>query len=308
LDQTVVPATVSNGGNVTFTLTVTNHATTIARGVVLTNQLPVGLEFVSASVSQGSWTQSNGTVLFSLGEVPNRSPAQVTIVARASASGSVTNQARVASAALDSSWENNSSLFVVNISANADLAVTAHVATDPVIIGESLTLSVTVTNRGPGIAGSVVMTNIIPPNVTFLSATASQGTAQRMGDSVVSSLGEIVANAAAVVSIVMTPTATGVHTNQALVAAAAPDSAPGDNVVTTLVSVLDPPQLAAALTGNQLTFSWPATLRSFVLESTGSLNPGVNWMAVTNQGTVAGDRVVVAVDVDVGQRYFRLKR
>src|SRR5262249_43252392 len=56
LTKTVDNPTPVFGTSVTFTLTVTNHGPAEATGVVLTDTLPNGLNFVSATPSQGTLT------------------------------------------------------------------------------------------------------------------------------------------------------------------------------------------------------------------------------------------------------------
>ena len=63
----------------------------------------------------------------------------------------------------------------------ADLAVTKTGLPDPVLVGSNLTYTVTVTNNGPNNASNVMVTDTLPANVTFVSATPSQGTCAQIG-------------------------------------------------------------------------------------------------------------------------------
>src|SRR5262249_15264251 len=58
----------------------------------------------------------------------------------------------------------------LGIAAPADLVVTNTDSPDPVFAGSNLTYTVTVFNLGPGGATNVVLTDVLPPNVNFVSA------------------------------------------------------------------------------------------------------------------------------------------
>jgi uncharacterized repeat protein (TIGR01451 family) len=94
------PSTGTEGANLTYTLTVTNKNSSYpndAPGVVLTDTLGTNLKFVSATTSQGTFTQSGGVVTFSLGTVAY-SPTQTitaTVTAQATEDGSLANNASV---------------------------------------------------------------------------------------------------------------------------------------------------------------------------------------------------------------------
>ncbi|HZT58337.1 MAG TPA: DUF11 domain-containing protein, partial [Pyrinomonadaceae bacterium] len=90
------------GQNVTYTIAVRNTNTPVnATGVALTDVLPASMTFVSATTSQGSLVTppvgSNGTVTANLGSLAPNATATVTITAKTTAAGSVTNSASATS-------------------------------------------------------------------------------------------------------------------------------------------------------------------------------------------------------------------
>jgi uncharacterized repeat protein (TIGR01451 family) len=60
-------------------------------------------------------------------------------------------------------------------SANADLAISQIASPDPVLTGSNVTYTTTVTNQGPGTAESIIVTDNLPANTTFVSCAATGG-------------------------------------------------------------------------------------------------------------------------------------
>ena len=105
----VVPAAVDVGGTLTNTITLTNSGPDSATGVVLTNLLPAGASFVSASLSQGSVTSAGGgRVTCNLGSLAAGSAAQVIILTTPSTAGSLVNSVNVTANEEDLAPANNS--------------------------------------------------------------------------------------------------------------------------------------------------------------------------------------------------------
>jgi len=88
--------------------------------------------------------------------------------------------------------------------ATADLSITKTDSPDPAIVGNNLTYAIAVHNYGPDTATNVVVTDTLPPNVTFGTATPSQGSCS--GTSTITcNLGTLSNGADATVQIVVTP-------------------------------------------------------------------------------------------------------
>lgn len=127
----------------------------------------------------------------------------------------------------------------------ADLAVTKVDSPDPVAVGSNLTYTITVTNNGPATATGVTLTDTLPANVTFISATSTQGTCT--GTSTVTcNIGTLGANASRTVTIVVTPAIAGGISNTATVTANEPDINTANNTAAAVTTVTVPNQAPVA--------------------------------------------------------------
>jgi uncharacterized repeat protein (TIGR01451 family) len=101
------PDPVRVGQSLTYRVAVTNRGPHNATNTVVTDVLPVEVDFVSCSLSQGSYSQQAGTVYCNLGIVNNGATAAVTIVVNPLLTGFVTNQASISSDSDDPDTANN---------------------------------------------------------------------------------------------------------------------------------------------------------------------------------------------------------
>ncbi len=98
------PNPVAVGSDLTYTLTVRNQGTTSLSGVTLTDTLPAGAAFVSATTG---CTNAAGTVTCALGTLAGSATTTVTIVVSADTVGTAVNQASVSSGTTDPNTSNN---------------------------------------------------------------------------------------------------------------------------------------------------------------------------------------------------------
>lgn len=115
----------------------------------------------------------------------------------------------------------------------ADLSIRKTVDSVAAAVGQNATFTITLSNAGPATATNVAVTDQIPAGLTFVSATASQGTY----DSTTGlwTVGAVPANGTASLQITVTVNTTNPARNTAQVSASDqpdPDSAPGNNVAT----------------------------------------------------------------------------
>ena len=213
LSKSSSPNPVPVGQPLTYTITVTNAGFADAQSVTVTDMLPAGVTFVSATPSQGTCTNLNGTVSCNLNTLPNSSNAVVSILVTPQVVGTITNTAVATSATSDPNSTNNIGEAVTVVSPLADLTIAKTGSPDPVLTSQSLTYTLTITNLGPSTATGVIVTDAVPASVLVVSATPSQGNCTNLGGIVTCDLGSLVSNAVATVTIIGAPTATVNITN-----------------------------------------------------------------------------------------------
>ncbi|HEB86318.1 MAG TPA: DUF11 domain-containing protein [Gammaproteobacteria bacterium] len=116
--QSLSPSKVDAGSKVTYALTISNNGGFDATGGFLTDLLPQGASFVSASASQGSCAQANGVVSCGLGTLMGGGGSYtVNIVASMDTAGSQINTAIVHSVNPEAAQANNISASTLAVAA-----------------------------------------------------------------------------------------------------------------------------------------------------------------------------------------------
>jgi uncharacterized repeat protein (TIGR01451 family) len=118
--KTASPQPVDQGTNLTYTLQVTNNGPAVAQNVTVSDPLPSQVTYTSVSTTQGTCTQSSGTVSCSLGSLSVGSEVTIIINVNAATFSSTTyatNTATVSSSTGDPNSANNSSSVTSTIEA-----------------------------------------------------------------------------------------------------------------------------------------------------------------------------------------------
>jgi serine protease len=161
------PSSLIIGGNVTYSITVTNNGPNGTTNVKVTDALPAGVTFVSATPSQGTCSGAD-TVICNLGAMNNGSAATISlVVATTAANAALTNIASVTSDLTDTTPGNNTATAstVVNNPVPAVSSLSPASATPG---GVAFTLTV---NGSNFISNSKVQWKGADRITTFLSST-----------------------------------------------------------------------------------------------------------------------------------------
>lgn len=106
----------------------------------------------------------------------------------------------------------------------ANLAISKIVSPGTGTIGQNLTYTITVDNTGGSAANDVMVIDALPGGETFVSSSASAGSANQANGTITANLGTIAAGASDTLTIVVTPTQTGNITNTASLTTSSPNA------------------------------------------------------------------------------------
>jgi uncharacterized repeat protein (TIGR01451 family) len=171
------PSPVLPGGQLTYTIVVTNFGPEKAENVVLDDFIPLSLLGPEASIDAGaSWNSWSGSVALGTLEVNESRPLLVRGTVLENAIAPLINQAEVTSGTFDPDLTNNTATDLTSIERLADLAITKSDDPDPIVSGEIVTYIIEVANNGPIAAPDVEVIETIPPYANWVDIVPSAGT------------------------------------------------------------------------------------------------------------------------------------
>jgi uncharacterized repeat protein (TIGR01451 family) len=220
------------GGNVTYTITVTNLGTNAAT-VFLTNVLAAGLSFVSNTIPPyapylyTNLTPTNQAQIYNLGLLAGDTNLTLGFVANAVAATSQTNTfAYIGSSLIDPNTNNNqaaASVIVILPTADVAAAISSSAAANTVVVGTNIIYTLVVTNNGPGLAYNV--TGVLTQGASLVFSN---------------NFGNLVSGSAATVYFTNAPTATGSLTNIWTVSTVSTDTNLANSAATNILTVTRP--------------------------------------------------------------------
>ena len=178
-----VPSPATAGQDMTYVTTFGNNGPSVAANAVLTMTVPTGASFVSADggvlFSCPNPSNNQGPVVCTAANMPvaSNDVAHLTVHVPASTPVNTTlsSQSTITSDTPDPDSTNNSALGSSGVQTSADLSVGVTFSPHPVVAGQDITYTTTLSNTGPSDAAAPVVTTTIPTSTTFVSLTWPNG-------------------------------------------------------------------------------------------------------------------------------------
>jgi uncharacterized repeat protein (TIGR01451 family) len=259
------PAGAGAGTNVTYTVIVANNGPSTAANVTLSDTLPAGTTFVSATQNSGPAFScvtpaagATGTITCTRASFAAASSATFTFVFAVSPAltvgTNIVNTSTVATTTGDPNSANDSSSTTAIVSTDSDVRLDKS-GPAGVRPGHEITYTLTVTNDGPADAATVQISDPLPANTTFVAINQTSGPVFACVTPAVGANGIVTCSIATLpafatasfqLRVLVSATATGSITNTATVSAgsADPSSANNSGAATTTLATANVPALS----------------------------------------------------------------
>ena len=237
--RTGTPASADLGTQLTYSVTVTNNGPDAASNVLLTEALPSGLDLINATsttpgvdvqLSQRQGFEGRIRVTLASGDSVTFNVTAFTFIAGQRFPTTTT----VTSDTADFDASNNLLIDFKQVNAiaspPADLELSQTVSDTAPDVGETITITLNLVNKGPGTATDIRVREVLPAGLTYVSSTADLGSYDATTG--VWTVGNMLPNATLVLRIQATVAAARTVTNTAEILAVAesdPDSTPNND-------------------------------------------------------------------------------
>ena len=163
-----------NGDEIIYEIVISNNGVDNATNVIVSDNLPNGLIYVSSDASKGSYDATTG--LWTVGDLAIGETVKLTITVLVNKSGNLTNNVSVNSTEHDLNYTDNNDSVVIDVIPVADLVVDKEANQDVIYVGDEVIFIITITNNGPNDAENVIALDKLPEGLEFVSSNASKGT------------------------------------------------------------------------------------------------------------------------------------
>jgi len=261
------------GTTFTATLQYRNNGPAGANAVSLTDTLPAGVTFVASNPAPSS--QSGQTLTWTLGTLADAQSGSISLVLQSDptlADASVlTNRAVIATTTTDRDSSNNTASADTRVLARADVRITKTGPTT-VNVGDPVTFTLTYANSGPSLARSVVISDTLPSDLDYTSA--SPAPSSNANGILAWNVGDLAPGASGTITLVMqTHLTQAVNslpvTNRASITTTTTDPDPSNNSSTHTVNILRP-NVTVAKAGPSVATNNQNILYTLIYQNTGA--------------------------------------
>ncbi len=257
LTKTDAPDPVVGGANVTYTLTAGNLGPNATAGIRIRDTLPPSTTFVSASGT--GWTCSFASPVVTCTRpgphaVGVAIPAVTLVATVTAAGGAITNSATIDPFVIggvplvdDPITANNTVTADTTVTPGADVRISSKTVTStvPATAGTNVTFLIQPRNFGPATAVNAIVTDVLPANWVFVSATGPNWGCGAVAQTITCTRASFPLGATDNITVVATaptsaqiPAAGQTFTNTATIANTLPDPIAGNNSGSVNVLVL----------------------------------------------------------------------
>ena len=122
--------------------------------------------------------------------------------------------------------------------AGTDLGVSVVAGPNPALLGDVVTYTMTVTNAGPDAATGLVLTDVLPADISFGGVNTTQGSISNSPGAFSVNLGNLAVGGIATVTFSVRPNSVGALTNLVTIVANEPDPRSSNDSVTNIIPVV----------------------------------------------------------------------
>ncbi|MDY6986724.1 MAG: hypothetical protein SWQ30_01600, partial [Thermodesulfobacteriota bacterium] len=175
IEKTDDPDPVIAGNELTYTMSVSNVGGSTAHSVILTDTYPPETTYVSGGDSHNASTRTVSWNAFDIAAGASTDFTLTVKVIPTTSDTTITNTATVDSDETDPVTDDEDT----EVNSPAALAIEKTDNPDPVIAGDDLTYTISVSNMGGSTAHNVILTDVYPPETTYVSGGDSHNAGTR---------------------------------------------------------------------------------------------------------------------------------
>jgi uncharacterized repeat protein (TIGR01451 family) len=285
-----LPSAATEGTLLTYYVTVTNFGPSAATNVVITDDLPSQVTYVSNSCNCGTLVGDVLTV--SLPSLAVGAGTAFNIVVMPTALGSITNTVTALAEEPDPNINNTVTTTSLVSLPSADVGVNLTGSPSPTLVGSIVVFSIEVFNNGPSTASNVTAIAVLGPAFVVVTngITVTNGTVTNVNGTITWTIGDMAANFSGIgPTMTVTTEALIAGSNLVSVTASSPvyDPLKGNNYAAVKIEV-DQPMLTISGVSPSFELTWSALATNYWLEGATELPPSGMWIRIPEPPLVNG--------------------
>ena len=173
IHKAVSPAAPAVGDSVFYTISVKNFGPGTATNVIINDQIPSGISYLTNVPSTGTYTV--GTGIWHIPSIALNATSTLQLIGTKTTPLPITNIAQITGGdQVDPNSGDNKDSVVIPIQI-ADLSITKTVNPTAPQFGQNATFTITVKNNGPSTATGIYAQDTLPSSLTYISSSTTKG-------------------------------------------------------------------------------------------------------------------------------------